>query len=93
MSISGVSLRASAQTQTGRTTAVAAKSPTVVTDPQPQTCPWLTASRRVTSQVDMSSAVATLIRPGARSGDSGTKKCAVTAAAAVRIIGSQKSQW
>ena len=93
MSISGLSLRASAQTQIGRTTAARANRPTVMGEPQPQTWPWLTASRSATSQVDISRALETLIRPGARSGDSGTKKCAVTAASPVRIIGSQNSQW
>ncbi len=34
-----------------------------------------------------------LIRPGLRTGDSGTKKCAATAAATVTIIGIQNSQW
>jgi hypothetical protein len=74
MSISGLSLRASAQTQIGSTTTVAANRPRVMGEPQPQLWPWLTARRSVTSQVDISSALDTLIRPGVRSGDSGTKK-------------------
>ena len=34
-----------------------------------------------------------LILPGVRTGDSGTKTMAATAAAAVMIMGNQNSQW
>ena len=94
MSISGLSLRASASTQIGSTTAASGEQADRVAEPQPQTWPWLTASSSATSQVDISRAVATLIRPGARSGDSGTKKCGGDRRPApVMIIGSQNSQW
>ena len=65
----------------------------VGSEPQPHRSPWLTAISKVTSQPDISSAVPTLIRPGARSGDSGTKNSAATAATRVMIIGIQNSQW
>jgi hypothetical protein len=74
MSTSGLSLRASAHTQTGSTTTVAVNRLTVTGELQPQLWPWLTATSSVTSQVDINSALGTLIRPGVRSGDSGTKK-------------------
>ena len=62
-------------------------------EPQPQLGASLSASSSATSQAESSSAGSTLIRPGLRTGDSGTNRCAARAAAIVRIIGSQNSQW
>ena len=93
MSMSGWALRDSAHTHTGSSTAAATNSATTPAEPQPQLCPWLTASSRATSQAESSSALPTLIEPSVRSGDSGTTTAAATAARAVITIGNQNSQW
>ena len=93
MSMSGASLRTSTVTQPAHSTTDPTNSPTMVTDVQPHTLPWLTASSRQTSQPDSSRAARTSIRPGVRTGDSGTNTAVATAAQMVRTMGSQNSQW
>src|SRR5665213_4110073 len=51
------------------------------------------ASSPVTSQADMIDAPTQLTRPGARTGDSGTKRNVVTIAPSDRIKGIQNNQW
>ena len=80
-------------TQIGRTTTDVVNRPMVIGEVQPQLWPWLTASISATSQVDIRTALVKLIRPGVRSGDSGTNRYAAMAASTVMIIGSQNSQW
>ena len=60
---------------------------------QPQLGASLTATSSATSHPDSSTAGGQLIRPAARTGDSGTNSTAAIPAAMVRIIGSQNSQW
>ena len=93
MSISGVAARSSATTQPAASTTAAASRPITRADPQPQSGASLSATSSATSQADSSTAGSQLIRPGVRTGDSGTNRTADTAATTVRIIGSQNSQW
>ena len=93
MSMSGVVARSSASTQPAASTTAAASSPSTEPERQPQLGASLSATSSATSQPDSSSAGSQLIRPGLRTGDSGTNKMAVTAATTVRISGSQNSQW
>jgi hypothetical protein len=92
MSISGVAARSSAITQPAASAALAASRPITVAEPQPQSGASLTATSSATSQADMRTADSQLIRPGTRTGDSGTNAVAATAAARVKISGSQNSQ-
>src|SRR5215472_162267 len=92
MSISGVAARSSAATQIAASTTAAASSPITRAEPQPQSEASLSASSSATSQPDSSTAGSQLIRPGLRTGDSGTNSSAPTAAAIVRNSGSQNSQ-
>src|SRR5690348_7363144 len=62
-------------------------------EPQPQTGASLSATSRATSHAESSTTGATEIRPGVRTGDSGTNSAAATPAAIVAIIGIQNSQW
>ncbi len=55
--------------------------------------PSETANSPATSQPDIRSAPAVLIRPGVRMGDSGTNRMVMTVAITHRIRGAQKSQW
>src|ERR1039458_9998086 len=93
MSTTGDSERTSAQTQRAVRTMVTAKSPRTVALAQPQVGPSETATRPVTNQDDMKRAPSQLIRPGARTGDSGTKRKVATVARSVMTRGIQKSQW
>ena len=93
MSISGVAACSSAVTQAPASTTAAASRPITRADPQPQDGAWLSATSSAASQADSSTAGSQLIRPGLRTGDSGTKIMAAIAAATVRISGSQNSQW
>jgi hypothetical protein len=93
MSISGVVARNSAATHAPARMTAAASSPSTVPDRQPQSGASLSATSRATSQPDSSTAGNQLIRPGVRTSDSGTSAIAQTAVMAVRISGSQKSQW
>ncbi len=92
MSISGVAARNSASTQPAASTTPPARSPTTRPELHPQPGASLSATRSATSHADNSSAGSQPIRPGARTGDSGTNRTAHTAAMTVRIIGSQNSQ-
>src|SRR6266581_1152233 len=93
MSISGVAARSSVITQAAPSTTAAASRPSTRPEPQPQSGASLSATSSATSQADSSTAGSQLIRPRVRTGDSGTNSTAETAAATVRIIGSQNSQW
>ena len=93
MSISGEAERFSTHTHTAARTTAATSSPSTAAEVQPHRDPWLSASSRQTSHDDSRIAGRTLILPGVRTGDSGTKTTAASAAAAVMIIGNQNSQW
>ena len=93
MSISGVAERSSAITQAAPSTTAAASRPSTRAENQPQAGASLRATSSATSHADSSTAGSQLIRPGVRTGDSGTNSTADTAAMIVRIIGSQNSQW
>ena len=93
MSISGVAARSSATTQATARTTAAASRPITRLEPQPQTGASLSATSSATSQPDSSTAGSQEMRPGVRTGDSGTSSIAATAATTVRISGSQNSQW
>src|SRR5476649_1539270 len=92
MSTSGSVIRVSTSTQTTSSTTDAAKRPSTRGDDQPQSDPSLTPTRRATSQADMSSAPTQSTLPGARTGDSGTKKTIPAVAPTMPISGNQKSQ-
>ncbi len=92
MSISGVVARSSARIQAAASTTAAASRPITRLEPQPQLGASLSATSSATSQADSSTAGSQLIRPGVRTGDSGTNSTAETAATIVRISGSQNSQ-
>ena len=51
------------------------------------------ASRPVTNHADMSPAPSQLMRPGARTGDSGTKRYVAMVAATDMTSGIQYNQW
>ncbi len=93
MSISGVTALSSEATQLAASTTAAASRPSTRPEPQPQLGASLSATSKATSHEDRSTAGSQLIRPGVRTGDSGTNSTADTAAMIVRIIGSQNSQW
>ena len=59
---------------------------------QPQAAPWLIGSSNATSQPESSSAARQSMRPGVRTGDSGTNRCAATAVSPTTTIGIQNSQ-
>ncbi len=61
--------------------------------PQPHVGAYEMASSPVTNQADMRNAPGQLIRPDARTGDSGTNTKVAIVAAADMIRGIQKSQW
>jgi hypothetical protein len=92
VSISGVAARSSAITQPAASTTSAASRPITRAEPHPQSGASLSATSSATSHADNSTAGSPLIRPGVRTGDSGTNSTADTAAATVMIIGSQNSQ-
>ena len=92
MSISGVAARSSAMTQPAASTTAAASRPSTRLEPQPQSGASLSATSSATSHPDSNTTGGQLIRPGLRTGDSGTNSTADTAAMIVRIIGSQNSQ-
>src|SRR5947209_479378 len=73
MSTSGAALRDSAHTHAGTSTSAAANKPSVRTDVQPQLAPSLTGTSNATSQPASRTAPSGSIRPGVRTGDSGTK--------------------
>ncbi len=62
-------------------------------DPQPHDGASLTPRSRATSHPESRTAPHQLILPGVRTGDSGTKKWAQTAAVTEMIRGNQNSQW
>ena len=93
MSTSGESERFSETAHTTIRTAVATSRPMTDVLPQPHVGAYEMASRPVTSQADISPAPSQLMRPGARTGDSGTKTKVAMVAAADMISGIQNSQW
>ena len=93
MSTTGASLRDSAHTQTRIRTAASTKRPIVFPEVQPQLPPSLTGTSSATSQPASSTAPIGSIRPGVRTGDSGTNTIVPTAAATTATSGSQNSQW
>jgi len=92
MSTSGSLLRASTATQTAHTTSPPASRPIVLIEPQLQTVASLTASRAAEMPTVISAAAAQLMRPGTRTGDSGTNRQVKTPAATITISGIQNSQ-
>ena len=93
MSMSGSFDRSSTMTQATMSTAARAIRPRTRGDPHPHTGASLTPRRRATSQADRRTAASQLIRPGVRTGDSGTNSQAARVATAASIIGIQNSQW
>src|SRR4249920_3649774 len=93
MSTSGWSERVSLRTHRTRATTPNAIRPIVFADNQCHLDVWLTATSTETSPTVSRTAPAQLIRPGTRTGDSGTTKYVATVAIAIGISGSQKSQW
>src|ERR1700733_11387790 len=93
MSTKGESDRFSETAQTTIRTAVAPSRPMTDALPQPHVGAYEMASRPVTSQADIRPAPSQLMRPGARTGDSGTNTKVAIVAVADMIIGIQKSQW
>ena len=93
MSISGSLARSSTTTHSPARTTAAPMSPSTFGEPQPHDGASLTPRRRATSQADSSTAASQLIRPGVRTGDSGTKIQAHSVAMAAMTIGIQNSQW
>src|SRR5579864_945212 len=74
MSISGSALRVSTATHAAQTTRPAAVSPSVRDEPQPHAVASLIASSTAEMPALISSAASQLIRPGTRTGDSGTNR-------------------
>lgn len=70
----GDATRSSYTPQNSATTTAVTSRPTVRTDPQPHSAPWVTASSRQTSAADRPSAPTASKRPRLRSGDSGTQR-------------------
>ena len=93
MSASGCSVRRSTATQTASTASPAAISPSVRGAPQPQSLAREIANSGSTRPTASSTAPRTSIRPGVRSGDSGTHEWVARAASAAVIVPSQKIQW
>ena len=89
MSISGSALRASTAIQPQQTSRPAPSRPSVLGEPQPQLVVSLIASSTAVMPVLISTAAVQLIRPGTRTGDSGTNRHVHTAATTIRTSGSQ----
>ena len=62
-------------------------------EPQPHDGASLTATSRATSHAESRIAASQLIRPGVRTGDSGTTRWVATATTATTTPGIQNSQW
>ena len=93
MSTRGLSARVSARIQTIAKTAAAAKSPSVRGESQPQLDASLIARRKHISQSERKTAPAQLMLPGARTGDSGTRRMVATMVSVTTPNGIQNSQW
>src|SRR5438270_9668445 len=70
-----------------------ANRPSTDNEVHPQLGSWLTPVSRATRPTHNAKSALGLMRPPAMTGESGMTKWASTAAAAVRIIGVQNSQW
>ena len=93
MSASGCSVRRSTATQIASTATPAAIRPSVRALPQPQSLAREMAMSGSTSPTPSSAAPRQSIRPGMRSGDSGTHSWVAIAASAALMAPSQKIQW
>lgn len=86
-------MRNSARTQTRSRVTPAANNPSTRGDDHPQAGPSLTPTSKETSQPERSNAPTQSILPGARRGDSGTKKMIPAVETMTATRGNQKSQW
>jgi hypothetical protein len=93
MSISGVTARISVITHARPSPTAATSRPTTAAESQPQSGASLNATSSTTNHADSSAAGSQLIRPGLRTGDSGTNSTAQTAASTARPSGNQNNQW
>src|SRR3954451_19591581 len=92
MSISGCALRDSTSTHATQIRSPTARTTSVFADPQPHVDASLTAIRTSVIPTLIRAAGSQLIRPGTRTGDSGTKRHVQTADTPIGTSGSQKSQ-
>ncbi len=92
MSIKGSALRNSTATQATQTNAPTTSMISVFAEPQPHTVVSLTATRTSVMPTPISAAATQLMRPGTRTGDSGTNRQAQIAASTMITSGTQKSQ-
>ncbi|HEY8810715.1 MAG TPA: hypothetical protein VIM28_11925 [Solirubrobacterales bacterium] len=93
MSTSGLSLRTSTAIQATTKAKPTKTRPTVFVDTHPHSVVWLIARSTAEMPIVISAAAGQLIRPGTRTGDSGTRRQVRTAAATIATSGIQKSQW
>src|SRR5579862_9885912 len=92
MSISGTELRVSTTTQTAHSTRPATSTPIVRADPHPHVVVSLTATSASEIPALINAAAPQLMRPGTRTGDSGTKRHVQKAAGTMTTSGIQNSQ-
>src|SRR5581483_6741432 len=92
MSMSGSLLRTSTRTHATQKRTPAASITIVFVPPQPHTVVSLTATRTRVMPALISAAASQLMRPGTRTGDSGTNRHVQTVATTSTASGSQKSQ-
>ena len=92
MSISGSRLRTSTITHAAQMSAPTAIRAIVLGEPQPHVIVSLTATRITDMPPLISVAASQLIRPGTRTGDSGTKRQVQTADTTITTSGTQYSQ-
>ncbi len=92
MSIRGSALRASTTTQAAQIARPAPSRPSVRAEPQPQTVVSLIATSASDMPALINTAAGQLIRPGTRTGDSGTKRQVQNAAGTISSSGIQNSQ-
>ena len=92
MSISGFRERSSNRTQATSAMTAAIIRPITRPEVQPESGAVLSASRRETRPADSRTAASQLMRPGCLTGDSGTNRCAASAASATTIAGIQNRE-
>src|SRR5438128_10146692 len=92
MSIRGCELLTSTATQAAQMTTPTINSPSVFAPPHPHAVVSLTAIKTSVMPVLINTAAGQLMRPGTRTGDSGTNLQVQIAAATIRTSGSQNSQ-
>src|SRR5436190_4909631 len=93
MSTSGAALRDSTLIQSGNTTAATVKKARVRVESHPHDAPSLMGTRNATSHPASRIAPSGSMRPGVRTGDSGTNAMIPAVAASTANSGNQKSQW